>query len=396
MRSILLKSNVINDRILCSWIRCKRKAWLDKNETTQSKTWSSHRSLQLDHQYKSLSAFTKRSPKRGIKALEEGANEVVGIRLKGISPLGVPLEAHPPLLLKVKGKSFWGNYSYIPVVARQGRRITREHRLSLAFYGYLLSKLQKKEVDYGIAVSIGAKGLEIQKVELTRNIKSELLEVLKNLNNTIYKKEIPKLTSDRKKCALCSWRRLCDDRATKENDLSEVSGIGSKRKYILQAIGINNIRELASYNTKDLIIKLSKYGEHHAKSAEQLVKQAKVQENLCPQKLNNKVIFPELKSAKGVLIYDIESDPDDNHDFLHGFVLIKKSINGEWNIKEAKYEPILNLNKNQEIVWKKINNKINVFPDFPILHYGETELLSILKLAKSQGASRVEIDNIKN
>ena len=67
--------------------------------------------LQLDHQYKSISAFTQKSPQRGIKACKKGANEVIGLRLKGISPSGVPLEAHPPLLHKIKGKSFWGDGS---------------------------------------------------------------------------------------------------------------------------------------------------------------------------------------------------------------------------------------------------------------------------------------------
>ncbi len=396
MLSNLPKNNVINDRILCSWIRCKRKAWLDRNEKSELKAWTSHRALQLDHQYKSLSAFTKNTPNRGLKACEEGSDAVVGLRINGISPLGVPLEAHPPLLIKVKGKSFWGNFSYIPVVARQGRRITREHFLSLAFYGYLLSKLQNEEVNYGLAVSIGIKGLEVQKIKLTKSIKYDLLEVLKKLNSALYLQHIPNLTSDRKKCTLCSWRRLCDESAYKEKDLSEVSGIGSKRKNILQAIGINNINELASSNVKDLTKKLNQYGDNHENIAENLINQAKVQNNSSPQKLNKLIIFPELESAKGVLIYDIESDPDASHDFLHGFVSMKRRINGEWNIEDAKYEPILNLENKDKTIWRKIKSKINANEDWPIIHYGETEFLSIIKLAKKNGASNDELNRIRN
>ncbi len=396
MSDLLQKTNVINDRILCSWIRCKRKAWLDRNEKKQLKTWTSHRALQLDHQYKSLSAFMQKSPKRGLQACKEGANEVVGIRLKGRSPLGIPLEAHPPLLLKIRGKSSWGDFSYIPVVARQGKRITREHRLSLAFYGYLLTELQKKEVDHGLAISLGNNGLEISKVTLTKKIKSELFDALKNLNITLKKKELPSLTLDRKKCALCSWKKLCDANASKEKDLSEVSGIGSKRKHILQEIGVKDLNELALCNVDDLIRKLEKYGEHHSKIAEQLINQAKVQKEFVPKKLNSKIILPELKSAKGILIYDIESDPDVRHDFLHGFVSLKRNVNGDWDIKESKYEPILNLKKQEKITWSQINNKIKNLPNWPIIHYGETEVLSMIKLAKNNGASEEDIDNIKN
>ena len=43
-------SIIITDRLLSSWIRCRRKAWLDIFESKEMKLWSAHRSLELDHQ----------------------------------------------------------------------------------------------------------------------------------------------------------------------------------------------------------------------------------------------------------------------------------------------------------------------------------------------------------
>jgi len=37
-------------------------------------------------------------------------------------------------------------------------------------------------------------------------------------------------------------------------------------------------------------------------------------------KLNSEITLSNLREAKGFYIYDIESDPDIKHDFLHGFI----------------------------------------------------------------------------
>ncbi len=392
MASHILGNKTITDRILCSWIRCRRKAWLDQNENNRKKVWSAHRALQLDHQHKSLEGFLKNSPQKGIEGLKKGAREVVGVRLKGLTALGLNIEGHPLLLQRIKGKSFWGEFSYIPITVRQGHRITRENRLSLAFWGYLIEQFQKFEVKYGLAISKVNNDLKVEKIIFTKKIKTELLDSLERINQDISKEDPPALTSDRKKCTLCSWKELCDEKANQEGDLSEVNGIGAKRKNILQEVGISNLNELASTNPIDLSKKLSNYGEAHEKVAAQLINQARVQINLVPKQLGEWIILPELKFAKGVLIYDIESDPDAKHDFLHGFLLLRRRDNGEWSLDDAKYKPILNIeNNNEKAVWNKLKHRLKAFQDLPVLHYGQTELLSFYKLAKRQGESEKEI-----
>ncbi len=392
MTSHILGSKAITDRILCSWIRCKRKAWLDLNENNQKKIWSPHRALQLDHQHKSVEEFLQNSPQRGVQGFHRGAEEVVGVRLKGVTPLGLSIEGHPLLLQKIKGKSCWGAFSYIPIAVRQGHRVTREKRLSLAFWGYLLEQLQKVEVKYGLVISKGSNGLEVEKIIFTTKIKYELLDSLKRINKDISKGDPPDLTSDRKKCNLCSWKDFCDKKAAQEGDLSEVNGVGAKRKNLLQEVGIRDLSQLASTSSNNLSNSLSKYGEAHQRIASQLINQARVQINLVPKRLAEKMLLTELKFAEGVLIYDIESDPDAKHDFLHGFICLRRQKNRKWSLANAEYKPILNFEyDNEEKIWKKLKNRLKTFKNFPVLHYGETELRSFYKLAKRQGESEEEI-----
>ena len=68
---------------------------------------------------------------------------------------------------------------------------------------------------------------------------------MKTIEKDIESRNPPPITSNRKKCTICSWRKDCDAVAIKEGRLSEVSGIGAKRELLLNKIGINNIEELA-------------------------------------------------------------------------------------------------------------------------------------------------------
>ncbi len=60
------------------------------------------------------------------------------------------------------------------------------------------------------------------------------------------------------------------------------------------------------------------------------------------------------------MVYDIESDPDIKHDFLHGFIRITNNLCKDINLKKIKYSPLLNLEKNTEnFLWKRIKRKLN-------------------------------------
>ena len=138
--------NALTDRLLRSWLRCRRKAWLDRHGDAADRLWTAHRNLQLDDQQRCFAALLRQPPGRGEASCRDGAESVVGLRLKGTGPSGEPLEAHPPLLRRVKGQSRWGAFAYQPVIARQGRRLTREHQLPLALMGPLLEQVQESPV----------------------------------------------------------------------------------------------------------------------------------------------------------------------------------------------------------------------------------------------------------
>ena len=170
----------LNDRLLRSWLRCKRRAWLDRFGDPDQRLWTAHRELQLDEQRRSFSTLFPSKPEHGEAAAAAGAPAVVGLRLRG-QVAAMPVEAHPPLLQRVKGFSRWGEHAYRPVMFRQGRRTTREHRVVLALWGRLLGAEQQAPVANGLVLAGAGRGLEKETLNLTGSLPRQLEEALERL-----------------------------------------------------------------------------------------------------------------------------------------------------------------------------------------------------------------------
>ena len=390
------KSKPINDHLLRSWIRCRRKAWLDIYGDKQNKLWTAHSTLQLNHQIDCFHNLSQKSYGIGIQACEEGKNIAYGVRIKYPLIKNRIIKANLPILRKTSGESIWGNYAYQPILARQGKKITREHKLTLAMTGLLINNLQKFQVQKGLILHKENEVIKVEKIKLSDNINTDLIGSLLNLEKDIESRNPPPITSNRKKCTICSWRKDCDAVAIKEGRLSEVSGIGEKRELLLNKIGINNIEELAKIKHYKLKEKLEIFGTQHGDISKQIILQSQSQSTNRAIKLNPEIELNNLKKAKGLYIYDIESDPDIKHDFLHGFIRLPKNIKNEISLEKTKYSPLLNLEKNTEsFLWKRITKKLSINRDYPIIHYGETEPISLLKLGLRQGADPHEIEALK-
>ena len=390
------KSKPINDHLLRSWIRCRRKAWLDIYGDKQKKLWTAHSTLQLNHQIDCFHNLSQKSYGIGIQACEEGKNIAYGIRIKYPLIKNRIIKANLPMLRKTSGDSIWGNFSYQPILARQGKKITREHKLTLAMTGLLINHLQKYQVQKGLILHKENEVIKVEKIRLSDNINTDLIDSLLNLEKDIESITPPPITSNRKKCTICSWRKDCDAVAIKEGSLSEVSGIGAKRQLLLNKIGIKNIEELAKIKPYKLKEKLEIFGTQHGDISKQIILQSQSQSTNRAIKLNPEIELNNLKKAKGLYIYDIESDPDIKHDFLHGFIRLPKNIKNEISLEKTKYSPLLNVEKNTEsFLWKRITKKLSLNRDYPIIHYGETEPISLLKLGLRQGADPHEIEALK-
>ena len=385
----------LTDRLLRSWLRCRRRAWLDRHGPAEARRWSAHRALALQDQLRSFQSLLPQRPGHGEQACLRGDAGVVGLRLRGEAAGDLRLEAHPPLLQRIDGHSRWGRHAYRPVMVRQGRHLTREHRLVLALWGLLLAEHQRAPVPQALVLAGAGDALQRETLHLGGGLQQQLLDTLPRLAAELEPgRPMPPLVNDRRKCTLCSWRSFCDGEAAREGHLSEVSGIGGKRRDLLLSLGIGSLAELAASDPQRLAEALEEHGEQHRDVAGDLVAQARVQAEGVSRRLAPGPALPELHEAEGVLIYDIESDSDARDDFLHGLLRLRRGPAG-WPsaaaATAAPYQPMLALQEHgEERLWRRLRTLLARYPDWPVLHYGETEAVGLLRLAERQGASEAE------
>lgn len=387
----------LTDAQLRSWLRCRRRAWLDRHGPPELRRWSAHRALALQEQLLRFQQLLPEPPGRGRLACQAGAPGVMGLRLTGLTLQGFQLEAHPSLLQRVNTPSRWGAHGYRPVLARQGRRTTREHRLLLALWARLLAHQQQAAVPHALVLAGQGERLLQERLTLTPSLEGQLEDSLLRLASDLQRPTPPPLVNDRKKCSLCSWRLLCDREAAREGHLSEVSGVGSKRREMLQQAGVHSLNELATADAAQLATALEVHGVQHRDMVPQLVAQARVQAGGQPERLLAGDGLPELAEAAGLLIYDIESDPDTAENFLHGFWILPRPSDGLWPQgahgpgPPTRYWPLLALAEHgEERLWQRIAGLLARYPGWPVLHYGETEKIQLLRLAERQGVGAVD------
>ncbi len=169
-------SKPINDHLLRSWIQCRRKAWLEIYGDKQKKFWTAHSTLQLNHQIDCFHNLSQKNHGIGIQACKDGKNIAYGIRLQDPLIKNRIIKGTLPILKKTSGVSIWGDFSYQPVLARQGKKVTREHRLILAMAGLLLSDLQKYQVKKGLILHKENEVIKFEKIKLTDNMNTELID----------------------------------------------------------------------------------------------------------------------------------------------------------------------------------------------------------------------------
>ena len=387
----------LNYALLRSWLRCRRRAWLDRHGPSELRRWTAHRALALQEQVLRFQQLLPERPGRGTAACEEGAAGVMGLRLRGLGPQGSQLEAHPTLLQRVNSPSRWGAHSYRPVLARQGRRTTREHRVVLALWARLLAHQQGAPVPHALVLAGEGRRLLQERLTLTPSLDGQLEDSLVRLEADLKRPTPPPLVNDRKKCTLCCWRLLCDKEAARGGHLSEVSGVGSKRRDLLLQAGVHTVNDLANADASRLAEALAVHGEQHRDMVPQLMAQAQVQARGRPERLLAGDGLPELDGAPGLLIYDIESDPDTAEHFLHGFLIFPRPSTGAWpkapgdSSRFGRYRPLLALAEHGEArLWQRLAALLARYPDWPVLHYGETEKIQLLRLAERQGVSAAD------
>lgn len=286
------------------------------------------------------------------------------------------LLASPTLLLKQPGKSVFGDWTYIPVNIKLGRRPKPEYKLIGAYHAQMLAIIQNIFPEQSTLVLRPQHEFYVNLnhwLYRTRNIITNCLKML------CWQLE-PEVFISRQKCGLCHWYSHCYERAKAQQHLSLVPGITPKRYETLKDMGLDDLESIATASYHHIEKQI---GRDIGKRLRQQARALLLDTALISTDFNL-VNSDRLPSADIELYFDIEAEPDRNLDYLLGILLVD-NVN-----QKQEFYPFLAENIEEEArVWQEFFEFVNNYPNAPIFHFSAYEVDTIKRLARLYGTPKI-------
>ena len=283
--------------------------------------------------------------------------------------------AEPSLLIKQPGKSRFGNWQYIPVNIKLGRRAKPEYKLIAAFHAQILGIIQgtiptrsqlilREHNDYFI-------NLDHWLIRM-QHIVAECLAMLAT-------QQEPEVFISRQRCSLCNWHGHCYGMAQSEQHLSLVPGVTPKRYGYLQEMGITSVESLVDV-TETRLGEMVGYDV-----ARQLKEQiVALQCDRAIVKSSFDLINTQPIATGAIELYfDIEAEPERQIDYLLGVLLVDRAENTEQFYAFLAEKP-----EDEGKIWQQFLNFTTLYTEAPIFHYSEYEVDTIKRLASLYNTPR--------
>jgi uncharacterized protein len=287
----------------------------------------------------------------------------------------ITFKATPSLLIKQSGSSIFGNWEYIPINIKLGRKPKPEYKLIAAFHAQILAIIQEQIPERSPLI---LKEHNSYQINLAHGL-SKMQETVAECVIMLTEQNEPEVFISRQRCSLCSWYGYCHQVAKSTEHLSLVPGITPKRYEYLQSIGVNSVQSLIDISATSLEETLGYETTHQLKQQISAIKSDRpvVRSNF------DLVNTQPIPSGAIELYFDIEAEPERQTDYLLGVLLVDRTNNSE------QFHAFLAENLEDEgKIWQEFLDFVSLYPDAPIFHYSEYEADTIKRLAKLYGTSR--------
>jgi uncharacterized protein len=283
--------------------------------------------------------------------------------------------AAPSLLIKQSGTSIFGNWEYIPVNIKLGRKPKPEYKLIAAFHAQILAIIQEKIPERSQLI---LKEHNSHQIDLAHGL-IKMQETVAECLTMLADQNEPEVFISRQRCSLCNWYGYCHQVARSTEHLSLIPGITPKRYEYLQSIGVRTVQSLADISATCLEETLGYNIAHQLKQQISVIKSDRPEIRASFDLVNTQPI----PSGAIELYFDIEAEPERQTDYLLGVLLVNRLNNTEY------FHAFLAENLEDEgKIWQEFLDFITLYPDAPIFHYSEYEADTIKRLAQLYGTPR--------
>jgi predicted RecB family nuclease len=280
--------------------------------------------------------------------------------------------AAPTILIKQPGHSKFGDWEYMPVNIKLGRRPKPEYKLIAAFHAQILAVIQE-------VVPVKSQLILREQQDYYINLEQWLPRMQQSVADCfemLTSKLEPEVFISRQRCNLCHWYNYCYGIAQSAQHLSLIPGITPKRYEYLKQIGVDNLESLGDVPESDLSEIMEEDVARHLKQQVDSLKS----NSAIVRSSFNLINQQPIPTGAIELYFDIEAEPERQIDYLLGVLLVDRGANTE------QFSAFLAKNLEEEgKIWQEFLDFTALYPDAPIFHYSEYEVDTIKRLGKLYG-----------
>lgn len=354
-KSEMTFSIAITPTIVTSFYHCQRKAFLLLRGEACEDIHPYCRIVD-DQAAKNLSTYLASLTVPGIQ-VRQGICELNGkaVVLSNVPLKSDDLEVTADVLVRIDSGSSVTHHNFEPHLVLGTNTVTKEHRMQLAFVGYVLSEAQQFRPAIGTIINVLGQQKRIQLSTLMTDL-LPIIETVRSWKTNPLTTPPPIFLNDH--CPICPFRRSCITQAEKEDNLSQLSRMTPKLMKKYRRKGIFTVEQLS----------------YLFKPRRQRRKRQKT-----PIVLNPELQALALRTGKIYLhqqhsipehtvelFLDIEGLPDRGTYYLIGLIVSNQAQIETYSLWADSAEDEPN-------IFMSLLRIIKEYPDAPIYHYGSYE-----------------------
>ena len=391
------------DDMLFHYKRCRRRVYLDSYGDATLKDPPSDYFVKLrqdsaDHRQNVLAEFGllsrplyerddwKTAARATRQLMSEGAETIHRGVLVADGPDGIRYRSRPDILIRQAGKSWLGNWYYVPFNIKLGKKAKPEYQLVATFSAYVLAEIQ--------GVWPETSWLQLKEKRHAVNLERSVPKLQEALDDCLdYRTGVlnlpqpPEVFISRSRCDMCPWLGHCYQEAKEQNHLSLLPGVTMTRYPTLVDLGITTVEALASAKPYELSGAL----KVESPVTEKMIFQAQANWTGKAIARLHANTFPlssqDVPTADIELYFDIEAAPDKDLIYLHGVLVVDNRSQ-----EETFHALVAESPADEETVWFEFLALVDSYPDAPIYHFCPYEAQTVRRLGDLYGTAGVDVE----
>ena len=363
---------LVNSRHFESYLKCPTKCWLQsRDEPTAGNPYAEWANAQNGTYFRDglkrlADTFISESARATAPPFPNNPKEVIWRLAIDVHWKKRDLEVRLQAVERVPAKGRGRSATFIPYRFEPVNKITREHRLLLAFDTHRLSGLVGREIRLGrIMHGDNYATLSVNTLPFAKEVR----KLVDDITALLIGNTPPDLVLNRH-CGQCEFQSRCRTQASEKDELSLLSGVSERDRKKLHTKGIFTVTQLSHTfrPRRRRRESIGKQEKHHHSLRALAIRENKI----------HAVGIPALKLEGTRVFMDVEGIPD--RDFYYLIGLRVEAAEGE-----VQHSLWADKAKDEKLIWSDFLDILSAIANPQLIYYGSYETIFLKRMCERHG-----------